>query len=94
MFGWFPMAGSKDFRLVRNGIRDSISLNRRLPYVIKGLPVKILRPFVFVRHVEAEATAAQKLKDMVFNVKAKLYEVQWTTRLAKQKAQSLIQHRH
>ena len=53
--------------------------------MVKGLPLKILRPFVFIRHVEAEATAAQKLKGMVFNVKAELYEVQWITHLAKPK---------
>ena len=39
----------------------------------KGLLAKMLRPLVFVRHVEAEATTAQKLKGIVFNVKAKLY---------------------
>ena len=53
--------------------------------MVKGLPVKIHRPFVYVRHMEAEATAAQKLNDMVFNVKSELYEVQWRTRLAKPK---------
>ena len=51
----------------------------------KGLLAKILRPFVFLQHMDAEATAAQKLKDMVFNVKAELYEVQWETRLEKPK---------
>ena len=51
----------------------------------KGVLAKILRPFIFVRHVETEAMAAQKLKGMVFNVKAELYKVQWRTRLAKPK---------
>ena len=51
----------------------------------KGLLAKMLRPLLFVQHVEAEVKAAHKLKGMVFNVKAELYEVQWRTRLAKPK---------
>ena len=35
--------------------------------MVKGLFVKIPRPFVFVCHVEAEATEAQKPKGTAFN---------------------------
>ena len=58
---------------------------KHLIYMVKGLFVKILRPFVFICHVEAEAMAAQKLESTTFNAKAELYEAQWGTYLAKPK---------